>query len=60
MLQAPTAFGKTLLAAHIVRGALGKGKRVAFVVPKLTLIDQTVAAFEREGIQALGVMQGNH
>jgi superfamily II DNA or RNA helicase len=26
----------------------------------LNLIDQTVAAFEREGIQALGVMQGAH
>jgi superfamily II DNA or RNA helicase len=60
MVQGPTGFGKTLLAAHIVQGALGKGKRVAFVVPKLTLIDQTVAAFEREGIQALGVIQGDH
>jgi superfamily II DNA or RNA helicase len=60
LVQGPTGFGKTLVAAHIVQGALGKGKRVAFVVPKLTLIDQTVAAFEHEGIQALGVMQGNH
>jgi DNA repair protein RadD len=60
MLQAPTAFGKTLLAAHIVTGALGKGKRVAFCVPRLTLIDQTVAAFAYEGILAVGVMQGYH
>jgi superfamily II DNA or RNA helicase len=60
MLQLPTGAGKTLLAAHIVSSALGKTKRVAFVVPKLSLIDQTVAAFEGEGISAVGVMQGRH
>jgi DNA repair protein RadD len=60
MLQAPTGFGKTLLAAHIVAGALGKGKRVAFCVPRLTLVDQTVREFEREGISAVGVVQGHH
>jgi CRISPR associated protein Cas1/Type III restriction enzyme, res subunit len=49
MLQAPTGFGKTLTAAHIIQRALDKGKRVAFVVPALSLIDQTVAAFEAEG-----------
>ena len=43
MLQMPTGSGKTLTSAHIVAGALGKGKRVAFCVPRLTLIDQTVA-----------------
>ncbi len=60
MVQLPTGSGKTLLAAHIVRGALGKGRRVAFVVPALSLIDQTVAAFEAVGIHAVGVMQGCH
>ncbi len=60
MLQAPTGFGKTLLAAHIIQRALDKGKRVAFTVPALSLIDQTVAAFEAEGIQFIGVMQGIH
>ena len=60
LLQMPTGAGKTLLAAHVIRGALGKGKRVAFIVPALSLIDQTVAAFENEGISAIGVMQGIH
>jgi DNA repair protein RadD len=60
MLQAPTGFGKTLLAAHIIRRALDRGKRVAFVVPALSLIDQTVAALEAEGISCIGVMQGIH
>jgi DNA repair protein RadD len=60
MLQAPTGFGKTLAAAHIIQRALDKRKRVAFTVPALSLIDQTVAAFEAEGIRWLGVMQGIH
>lgn len=60
MLQAPTGFGKTLTAAHIIQRALDKGRRVAFVVPALSLIDQTVAAFEAEGIHCVGVMQGSH
>jgi DNA repair protein RadD len=60
MLQAPTGFGKTLTAAHIIQRALDKGKRVAFVVPALSLIDQTVTAFEAEGIHCIGVMQGIH
>src|ERR1700739_362635 len=60
MLQAPTGFGKTLTAAHIISRALDKEKQVAFTVPALNLIDQTVAAFEAEGIHALGVMQGIH
>ena len=60
MLQMPTGAGKTLTAAHIVAGALGKRKRVAFVVPRKTLIDQTVSEFEREGISAIGVMLAAH
>jgi superfamily II DNA or RNA helicase len=60
MLQAPTGFGKTLTAAHIIQRALDKGKRVAFTVPALSLVDQTVAAFEAEGIHCVGVMQGIH
>jgi DNA repair protein RadD len=60
LLMLPTGGGKTLIAEHIAAGALAKGKRVAFVVPALSLIDQTVAAFEAEGIQAIGVLQGIH
>jgi DNA repair protein RadD len=60
MLMLPTGGGKTKLAAEIIRGALAKGKSVAFVVPALSLIDQTVRAFEAEGIHAIGVLQGIH
>jgi len=56
----PTGAGKTRTAAEIVNGALAKGNRVAFTVPAISLIDQTVAMFESEGIHAIGVMQSNH
>jgi DNA repair protein RadD len=58
--MAPTGFGKTLTSAHIIRRALDKRKRVAFTVPSINLIDQTIAAFEAEGIHCLGVLQGAH
>lgn len=60
MLQAPTGFGKTVVAAAIVEGALSKRKRVLFVVPALSLIDQTVRSFWAEGIRDVGVIQGSH
>jgi superfamily II DNA or RNA helicase len=60
MLQMSTGAGKTLLSAHVIQRALDKGKCVAFSVPALSLIDQTVAAFEAEGIDCIGVMQGIH
>ena len=60
MLQIPTGGGKTAIAGAVVQSALGKGRRVAFVVPYLGLIDQTVAAFERQGIGAVGVIQAFH
>ena len=60
MVMAPTGFGKTLLAAAIVEGALAKGNRVLFVVPFLSLIDQTVDAFAEQGIHSVGVIQGQH
>jgi DNA repair protein RadD len=62
MIQAPTGFGKTRLAAEIVNGARRKGKRIAFLVPALSLIDQTIEAFQSDGVDVreIGVIQGNH
>lgn len=60
VVQMPTGAGKTRTAAEIVNGALAKGNRVAFTVPAISLVDQTIAAFESEGISAIGVMQANH
>jgi len=60
MLQAPTGYGKTVLASAIVQSALEKQKRVLFTVPAVELVDQTVAAFSAEGILDIGVMQAQH
>lgn len=60
VLELATGAGKTRIAAEIVNRALAKGKRVCFTVPAISLIDQTVAAFESEGIDFLGVIQANH
>jgi superfamily II DNA or RNA helicase len=60
VIQAATGFGKTLLASKIIEGALSKDKRVIFTAPAVSLIDQTVEAFEAEGIRGIGVMQANH
>jgi superfamily II DNA or RNA helicase len=56
----PTGGGKTLLASKIIEAALGKGGRAVFTVPAISLIDQTVDAFEAEGVDDVGVMQANH
>jgi DNA repair protein RadD len=60
MMQAPTGFGKTVIAAAIVEGALRKGNPALFVVPFLSLVDQTVEKFAEQGIHSVGVMQGFH
>lgn len=60
LLQAPTGAGKTVIAASVVEMALAKAKRVAFCVPAIELIDQTIRAFYDEGITQVGVIQANH
>lgn len=60
VIQMPTGAGKTLTAAKIIHSALAKGRRVIFTAPAISLIDQTVTAFEAEGIHDIGVMQANH
>src|SRR5580692_4433046 len=60
VLQAATGAGKTKIAAAIVDGALRKGNRLAFVVPSISLVDQTVESFYAEGVRDIGVIQANH
>lgn len=56
----PTGAGKTVTASEIIRMAQEKGNGVIFTAPAISLIDQTVEAFEGQGIQDIGVMQANH
>jgi superfamily II DNA or RNA helicase len=60
ILQAPTGWGKTLWAAHIIAAALRKESRPLFTCPAISLVDQTLLAFEKEGIRDIGVMQAQH
>src|SRR3954454_16177367 len=60
MVMAPTGWGKTLLASHIVQMAREKGRRVVFCVPAIDLIDQTLASFWQDGIGDIGVIQADH
>ena len=60
ILQLPTGAGKTRIAAEIIKLAAEKGKAAIFVIPRKSLIEQTVTAFEREGIQDIGVIQARH
>jgi DNA repair protein RadD len=60
IVQAATGAGKTKLAAAIVDAGLSKGSRTAFVVPAISLVDQTVESFYAEGIRDVGVIQANH
>lgn len=59
LLVAPTAAGKTQMAAHLIDECVRKGKRAAFVVDRLSLIQQTSDSFDRHGIDH-GVIQSNH
>ena len=58
--QMPTGAGKTVTAAKLIAAAREKGERSIFTVPALSLINQTVSAFEAEGVTGIGVMQANH
>jgi DNA repair protein RadD len=62
VLQLPTGAGKTVIAAHMVAGGLAKRKRIAFAVPLISLVDQTVERFVENGINPadIGVMQADH
>lgn len=55
-----TVTHNTLVAARIIEMARAKGSRVIFTAPAISLIDQTVRAFEAEGLTGIGVMQASH
>jgi superfamily II DNA or RNA helicase len=58
--QAPTGFGKTIVAARRLRLLQDAGRRAIFTVPALSLVDQTVEKLFAEGVTDVGVIQGSH
>lgn len=59
LLCSPTGSGKTEVATEIVRGALKKGKRVAFIANRIELISQASRRFGTAGI-GHGILQGEN
>jgi DNA repair protein RadD len=59
LICAPTGSGKTVIASHITDESQKKNRRSAFVVDRLSLIQQTSDTFDRYGIQH-GVIQADH
>lgn len=60
LVYLPTGAGKTVVAAHIVAGALDKGKRVTFVAPRVNLCDQTARSLMDQGLPKPSIMQADH
>ena len=62
VLQCPPGGGKTEIAIEVTKSARDKGRHVCFTVPLLTLVNQTVARFEKRGLPSedIGVLQAKH
>ena len=58
-LYSPTGSGKTEIAIAMVLLALGKGKRIAFIVNRIELCVQALRRFHKAGIDA-GLIQGEN
>jgi DNA repair protein RadD len=59
LLYGPTGSGKTVIATYLMQEASAKLSRAAFIVDRVSLIDQTSRTFDEYGI-AHGVIQANH
>jgi DNA repair protein RadD len=60
VLQAPTAFGKTVVASNLVYNAVLKGKRVMITVPRKELVKQTAKQLWDHDVRHVGILQGDH
>lgn len=58
LLTCPTGGGKTVIAAEIIRSAVGKGSRVLFLAHRRELIQQTCDKLSRFGVRHGVVMAG--
>lgn len=60
LVFAPTGFGKTVLAAALIKLIFDAGKRVIFAVHRVDLITQTAKTFEKFGIPFSYIAAGYH
>jgi len=59
VVGAATSFGKTILAAELMKRCQDKGKRGIFICDRVQLTNQTIEKFEAFGIN-FGVIQAKH
>ncbi|CAM2155492.1 Type III restriction enzyme, res subunit [Paraburkholderia tropica] len=59
VLMAPTGAGKTEIGAFLCEEVNRKGRRAAFIVDRVNLVDQTSERFDKYGIPH-GVIQADH
>lgn len=59
LLKLPTGSGKTYIAAAIIAHAVSKGRKVLFLVDRLSLLAQSVDEFAKLGLYA-SVIQGDN
>ncbi len=57
--MAGTGFGKTRVAARIIESCTERGMRVCFVVPRISLVGQTVKSFNDLGLDDITVQWGD-
>ena len=60
LANAATAFGKTRCAAKIIEGCVNSGMRVCFVVPRISLIEQTARSFYGLGLTDITYLWGSY
>lgn len=54
--MACTGFGKTRVAARIIEGCTARGMKVCFLVPRISLIQQTARAFIDLGLEDITLL----
>jgi superfamily II DNA or RNA helicase len=59
ILAAPCSFGKTILAADLLKSVSDNGKRAIFITDRIQLINQSEEKFDELGLD-FGIMQSNH
>ena len=60
MAMAVTGFGKTRCSAKIIEGFVNRGLRVCFIVPRISLIEQTARSFYELGLDDITYLWGDH